>query len=506
MLRTGSAGVGLFLSLSLWPALPAQAAPALEWEALHRFRTILDEKTSDTFIARAFRAGQEADTVADLFGVDYEDYAANYDFNVRTPWNSATAQYSADWFQDASRRIKVRVSATSSSSQCEYRIEGAVVGAGACATWTTLPVRLGATRLSWKIDGGAARESELTLKDVKIASIGDSYSSGEGNPHTPWVVTTTTADASGDPGTPAKWWDDRCHRSLISAPALAAARLALDSKHATVTFVSYACSGAEVKEGVNAPYMGREIPEQIRERWIAEHRAPPDGIFPDLNIPSQLSRLARLLCAGAASCATPTQLDALVLGTGGNEVGFGDVLRRALSGQLNRAPTQSEIRKKLKSRFDELRQDFQEMSPVVAKIGARKVLLVTYLDPTKDASGVCRTTFSDPAIWPALNLLGFRISTSASQFIAKNMLFELENMHRDVSRDNGWTFVGDFDRTHGFCAAKTWFRSFQEAWDLQGLIPQSAAAGVRREFPSGVMHPNFYGHLHVAGHIRAKLD
>jgi hypothetical protein len=76
---------------------------------------------------------------------------------------------------------------------------------------------------------------EVTVRDMLIVSIGDSYASGEGNPD---------VNRSGDQ--PAQWVDRRCHRSANSGPAQAAAALERADPHTSVTFLSFACSGATV--------------------------------------------------------------------------------------------------------------------------------------------------------------------------------------------------------------------------------------------------------------------
>lgn len=83
-------------------------------------------------------------------------------------------------------------------------------------------------------DGEAASTMQrVSVSDVLIVSIGDSYASGEGNP-----------DVLLGPATPAgEWQDRRCHRSRLSGPAQAALELERRDPRSTVTFLSYACSG-----------------------------------------------------------------------------------------------------------------------------------------------------------------------------------------------------------------------------------------------------------------------
>ncbi len=142
-------------------------------------------------------------------------------------------------------------------------------------------------------DGQAATTMQrVVLKDLLMVSIGDSYASGEGNP-----------DVPRGPTTPGSWQDRRCHRSRFAGPAQAAWELERRDPQSTVTFLSYACSGAQIRKGLIGEYLGL-IPQ-----W------PP--------IPPQIKAAATLLC-GDELCdrlADPT-IDVLLISIGGNDVGF----------------------------------------------------------------------------------------------------------------------------------------------------------------------------------------
>jgi hypothetical protein len=89
----------------------------------------------------------------------------------------------------------------------------------------------------------------VTLQDKVVVSLGDSYSAGEGNPDVlrsvvfdPGSHTTTV--------TPEEWASRQCHRSQSGWPARVARSLEHGaSPHVdtttTVTFLSFACSGAK---------------------------------------------------------------------------------------------------------------------------------------------------------------------------------------------------------------------------------------------------------------------
>jgi hypothetical protein len=127
-------------------------------------------------------------------------------------------------------------------------------------------------------DAGEANAT-LAVSDALVVGIGDSFSSGEGNPDVPaklgWTADTSVdwaADGSqiidsvtagpvrkavGDYFA-AQWIDRACHRSAYSYQLRSALHLALAQDDRAITFLGYACSGAEVNEGLFQPYQGPE--------------------------------------------------------------------------------------------------------------------------------------------------------------------------------------------------------------------------------------------------------
>ncbi|MGO7964704.1 SGNH/GDSL hydrolase family protein [Rhizobium ruizarguesonis] len=140
-----------------------------------------------------------------------------------------------------------------------------------------------------EIDGNQVPElhTDVSVKDYLVVGIGDSFGSGEGNPEVPakldqtkgiepyvgvaheqtnsadfdFVVPTREKLPTGaiKAGTAARWLDDQCHRSVYSAQARTAIALSLmGDRHHAITFVSYACSGAEISDGLFWPQDHRE--------------------------------------------------------------------------------------------------------------------------------------------------------------------------------------------------------------------------------------------------------
>ena len=128
---------------------------------------------------------------------------------------------------------------------------------------------------------------DISVKDLLVVGIGDSFASGEGNPEVPALLDETrgvspyipasdaiendpvrgvvvptrrkTGDGRIAANTAARWLDDQCHRSIYSAQARAAIALAFEGeRHHAITFASFACSGAEITDGVFWPQDHRE--------------------------------------------------------------------------------------------------------------------------------------------------------------------------------------------------------------------------------------------------------
>jgi hypothetical protein len=122
-------------------------------------------------------------------------------------------------------------------------LDGQPVGAieiaavpGRCARTVTLRA-LGGWEITTTIRDAAGQAATLTqrrrFRDVLVATVGDSFTSGEGNKLDGWV-------------------DGRCHRSHEAWPQQLAR--SLETPTTVVTFLSFACTGAEIRPLVDAGY------------------------------------------------------------------------------------------------------------------------------------------------------------------------------------------------------------------------------------------------------------
>src|SRR3954452_23713200 len=146
-------------------------------------------------------------------------------------------------------------------------------------------------------DGTAQRVvTEITVRDVLIAGMGDSIAAGEGNPDRPVRLSdggfcfrrflsagtneyyrpgrdgfTGNKSCAGEPSEDARaasdwarqsarWESGPCHRALYSYQLRTALALAVESPHLAVTYIPLACSGATIGSGFLGNQGIRECP------------------------------------------------------------------------------------------------------------------------------------------------------------------------------------------------------------------------------------------------------
>src|SRR5260370_37328766 len=85
-------------------------------------------------------------------------------------------------------------------------------------------------------------EASVTLRDLFIVSIGDSFGSGEGNPDKPRHRLRR-----------ARWADEPSHRSALAGPAPAAALIEQVDPHSAGTFIAFAASRAGMEHFLTIP-------------------------------------------------------------------------------------------------------------------------------------------------------------------------------------------------------------------------------------------------------------
>lgn len=372
------------------------------------------------------------------------------------------------------------------------------------------PVTLDVTDPSGKKISSTTRD--VRVRDILIVALGDSMSSGEGSPDS-WIF-------EGTPFKPADWVDRQCHRSRSAPAALAAKAIERMDPTTSVTFLSFACSGATLEkqwaidsamldgyeqnhEGLNnagsgilGPYIGIESPAGEHAMSIEVFAKEKRGIM----IPSQVSQLKDAV-------AGKRKVDAIVMSAGINDAGFSKMLftctvysdcpNENVGFQPNQIP--------LKQRFAEdvkgIPAAYKRFSKDIAGL-AKRVLVFEYPNPfTGDNGQTCDDVLEDviSALPGQLALSMTKYESNWAQSYAEPLL---HNAVRTGVRDAGFEYVGgvwNAFRGHGYCAsdAQRWVRRATESSAIQGPTLHKNT--------KGTIHPNFSGYHELSQFIVRAL-
>lgn len=384
--------------------------------------------------------------------------------------------------------------------------------------------------------------SDILIDDVVVVALGDSYPSGEGSPDVPrgdgdalWADAVDPAAADSHA---------LAHRSSVAWPVRTALALEQEDPHTSVSFVSFAATGARIHRGI------------LTERA-------------NLGIPAQLDAVRDVL--------GERQIDVVLLQVGGNDIGFSQVIRQLVEadplldpicyekmldnvwasvrdGRWDRdvslryhPPFRIGCRAGGGARaglpgLDGLESEMRRLASALEELGARQVILVEYPDPTgSTAEGDTCEEIVDDVTAP----LGFHEVDASEQAEARERVLEpLNEELAAVAADLGWVFVGgvaaSFVAGHGYCApwpdygypeeyqndrffrdrldhpegwyrppsplggplvlnrgGVSWYRTASQSAALQGPAP--------RFLTSGTMHPNELGHMAIARLVLSQM-
>lgn len=283
------------------------------------------------------------------------------------------------------------------------------------------------------------RRLPVTVKDLFVVSIGDSYASGEGNPDVDGDYTSLGFRVPG--GSAAKWQNEPCHRSAWSGHAVAAKELSKD-RHTGLNFLSLACTGAEARHLV----------------YEAKGSAQP-----------QLSVLRRTLCEWEPC----RPVDLLTVSVGGNDIGFAAVAEACVINTSPHASCSAALGRAeqavgtLVSRIRSVQQAIQDSGLTV-----RRVLLVGYPARVFEGGSVCARHGA------RLVSLGNRMEQEQKRAV-------------DTLRSQRWHYVAGVTEAFagkGYCSTTSLLRRPLESNAIQGDT-------------DGTAHPNLAGHRAIAARI-----
>ena len=491
------------------PAAAAQPVPGvgmqITWEVRNRFRLFREERDFllhvDSLRGRSILAAEQALAVQS----DGRGWARNA---VGRLCIDAAGRVSEPCTRDNVKESYL----TPADHPVRVRLAGAVPVGATCA-WTfndgdqpqqltvdcaepiNLRVRYGRpTAVTVDVSSGPDAPqrvtTEIAVRDLLIAGLGDSIASGEGNPDRPVALSDDgfcfrsylggpagiyfrpgragfkgaracdTSDGSSLQNwqrAGAQWFNPACHRSLYSYQTRMAIALAAQNPQIAVTYLPLACTGATIGEGM----LGSQ---RARECVVGRNGFNCQG-----TVNAQIAELREALNA-AAQRQPGRQLDLVLLSIGANDIDFSglvaDVIidrqtERALSrrtgvlGSVDEARTA--LQNDLPQGFSKLRQ---ALKPMVGGDLSR-VLYVAYANPSLVNGAPCPGGRAGFDIHPAFNADPQRLA-DVTQFVQGEFLPALKKLAlcsggilcRDGNRDR-MTFVDEHQAAfgnHGFCA------------------------------------------------------
>jgi len=215
-----------------------------------------------------------------------------------TKWDAFAHRYQFGFLRGAQRTIRsVRLGlfrkepggwTERQGYTCEWTIDGEVIASDQpCRKWVT-KLATGKHKASVTVfqnDEQVYQTNDISfeIRDVLIVAMGESFGSGEGNPHTHIVFKKDQETGRFYRPAPAWWLDPRCHRSLFSSSSLATMLLADENRGTSFSILNTACSGAETTYGLTKKYSGRLTAKQAHHLWplTTGNARPSDENFRD---------------------------------------------------------------------------------------------------------------------------------------------------------------------------------------------------------------------------------
>jgi|GEM_PF-1304548 len=272
-----------------------------------------------------------------------------------------------------------------------------------------------------------SHSQSVQVHDHLVVALGDSYASGEGAPDDPMEPT-----APFSPDRPALWEDKRCHRSANAPSAKAALMVVNGDPHTSITYLSFACSGADISmhhlndtSSVD-PYYDVHGHQDLGTGILGPYAGTDPHLY-DNQLPSQIDQMT--------AAVGDRKIDALVVDGGGNDMNFAAIaavctvayncqaqnvfrgsdvthnpgmavtLEKRVDEDLNGVVTTDGSRPSLVSRYDDYARAICNPDPSSGACTRRvgKVLAMEYPDPTSDSNGATCQRILDDVIPPALS-------------------------------------------------------------------------------------------------------
>ena len=506
----------LMLCATAWgTVLPAAAEPEISWRVANPFRLFTDPTNSEVHRA-TFDALSEDERKTPILSAERALAERHADGWAASMWQDACwdanrNRYACPGFSDyvnpKSHKIRAQVTdvADAATVDCTWlttpkggRKRGAAITVPCDApVELEIPYPSGAA-ISVEVGRQQIATTAAQVEDLFIVGMGDSFASGEGNPDAPVRLSAERSaeyglrnkDLPPLTGYPARagnwekigdkafiqenphWLDQACHRSLYSHQLRAALQLGVEQPHRAVTFVGFACSGAETIFGAFLRYKGHEwVPNPPDFSQISAVAAAQCGTAdaPATELPEAYHMNGRLpeLQGGLVLRKCPAdrarKIDLLFLSLGGNDIGFSRLVANAvladqsslrwLGGWIGQVEGLKEAQTSLDllpDRYKSLNRAFHSIIHIPWAESDRIVL--TAYPPMvllEDGRSLCPDGTSGMTV-----LSDYFLSKEKSQE-ASVAAERLQGIMRDNARAHGWSFAdahrAEF-RGRGLCA------------------------------------------------------
>ena len=506
-LRPIIAGALLAAALAVLPVQWAEAQTApdasiqISWEVRNRFRLFREDRDfqlhTDSGRGRSILASEQALELQS----DGRGWARNtvnrlcIDLSGRVSEPCTRDGVKESYLTPVDHPIVVRLTgAVPVGATCAWSFDdggGPQTSTFDCAEPINLRARYGrATVASVDVSSAEAPQrvtTEIVVRDVFIAGLGDSIASGEGNPDRPIGLSDegfcfrsylgmaytqyyrpSRAGYKGGraceaPDTlavwqrqSALWFNSACHRSLYSYQTRTALALAVQHPHIAVTYLPLACTGATIADGLFGTQRAREcLPNKSAANCSG-------------TVSAQLAELREAVTA-AKRRQPERRLDLVLLSVGANDINFSglvaDVIvenatERALfrrTGVMGSVEdSRAVMARELPQGFSKLRE---ALKPLVGDMS--RVVFVSYANPTLADGAPCAGGRAGFDIHPSFNAAPQRLA-NVSNYVQNEFLPQLKAIAlcqggilcRDPGADR-MTFVDAHQpafANHGFCA------------------------------------------------------
>jgi hypothetical protein len=357
------------------------AAVTIKWEVKSRFRLFKDESDFIHMVQSHGNAGVLADETALARATNGVGWASaivtrlcvNSDGGLQDPcereYSEADQPTSNEpYVVPDSHRVAVSAQGAPAGALCTWKFvtvgeesNSSIKRDQPCGAEIVNPMPYGKTThvqlfvATHPEDSQPTATTDVTVRDILIAGLGDSTAAGEGNPdrevpldssgfcfrriespddrayfrpgRAGYVGDHSCDDSSGTEAQDAVnwskiralWMDRACHRSLYSYQIRVALALAIENPHIAVTYIPLGCTGATIPVGL----LGRQ---ESRESDCVLGSSPRTC---SRFVPGQIGVLQQLLSA-ARRHDQKRNLDLVLLTVGANDIGFSGLVANVM--------------------------------------------------------------------------------------------------------------------------------------------------------------------------------